>query len=83
SSSAAVYDYDPTLRYEEPFIPVAGVMAALPFLSKFVESVLGPVWKAMGSDPSMAATTFIATDMGGYHLAQETASSTGDWITAI
>lgn len=65
------------------FIPVAGVMAALPYLSRFIESVAGPVWEALGADPSTAATTFIASDMGGYQLAEATAGSTGDWITAM
>jgi len=65
------------------FIPVAGVMAALPYLSTFIEKFLGPIWSALGADPSMAATTFIATDMGGYQLAEATAHSNGDWITAM
>ena len=65
------------------FIPVAGVMASLPYLSIFVEKVLGPIWSALGADPSMAATTFIASDMGGYQLAEATAQSDGAWITAM
>jgi ethanolamine transporter len=37
----------------------------------------------MHADPSLAATTIIAGDMGGYHLAHETAGSHGAWIMAF
>jgi ethanolamine transporter len=30
------------------FIPVDGVIASLPYLSIFVEKVLGPIWSALG-----------------------------------
>jgi len=65
------------------FIPVAGVMAALPFLTKFVLSVTGPLFALFGSDPSMAATTFIATDMGGYQLSHAVMGSKESWAVAI
>ncbi len=64
------------------FIPVAGIMASIPYLSKFIEAVVGPVFGLVGASPSMAATTVIAVDMGGYQLAQATADSTANWIMA-
>ncbi|MGW1680633.1 ethanolamine utilization protein EutH [Saccharopolyspora sp. NPDC002376] len=64
------------------FLPVAGIMAAIPYLSALVESVAGPLFGAIGADPAIAATSLIAVDMGGYQLAQETAGSTGGWIMA-
>lgn len=64
------------------FIPVAGIMAAIPYLSRFVEWAFGPLYGLVGADPAMAATTFIAVDMGGYQLAQATAADTGHWIMA-
>ncbi|MEV4729700.1 ethanolamine utilization protein EutH [Saccharopolyspora sp. NPDC049426] len=64
------------------FVPVAGIMAAIPYLSALVESVAGPLFGAIGADPAIAATSLIAVDMGGYQLAQETAGSTGGWIMA-
>lgn len=64
------------------FLPVAGIMAAIPFLTQFVSSVFGPVFNAIGADPSMAATTVIAVDMGGYQLAQSLAASKESWIMA-
>lgn len=64
------------------FIPVAGIMASIPYLSKFIESVVGPVFGLVGASPSMAATTVIAVDMGGYQLAEATAGDTANWIMA-
>ena len=39
------------------FLPVAGIMAAAPYLTAFVSSVFGPAYGALGADPAMAATT--------------------------
>ncbi|MDA3644502.1 ethanolamine utilization protein EutH [Saccharopolyspora indica] len=64
------------------FLPVAGIMAAIPYLSAFVERTAGPLFGAIGADPAIAATSLIAVDMGGYQLAQATAQSTGGWIMA-
>ncbi len=65
------------------FVPVAGIMASIPYLSLFVESVFGPVFGAIGADPAIAATTFIAVDMGGYQLADVLASTRESWIMAM
>lgn len=47
------------------FLPVAGIMAASPYLTAFVSNVFGPLYGLVGADPAMAATTIIAVDMGG------------------
>lgn len=65
------------------FLPVAGIMASIPYLSALVENVIAPVWSGAGADPSLAATTFIASDMGGYQLAQTVAESDSAWIMAM
>lgn len=65
------------------FLPVAGIMASTPFLTAFVTSVFGPVYGALGADPAMAATTFIAVDMGGYQLADALAQTRESWIMAM
>ncbi|MDF2967954.1 MAG: ethanolamine utilization protein EutH [Nocardioidaceae bacterium] len=65
------------------FIPVAGIMASIPYLSVFVERVIGPVFGVFDGSPAMAATTFIAVDMGGYQLAEATAENTDVWIMAM
>jgi ethanolamine transporter len=65
------------------FIPVAGIMASIPYLSVFVEKVMGPLFGVFGGSPAMASTTFIAVDMGGYQLAEATAESTDVWLMAM
>lgn len=65
------------------FLPVAGIMASAPYLTAFVTAVFGPVYGALGADPAMAATTFIAVDMGGYQLADALAQTRESWIMAM
>lgn len=65
------------------FLPVAGIMAAAPYLTAFVSAVFGPAYSAVGADPAMAATTFIAVDMGGYQLADALAETCESWIMAM
>ncbi|MBC2886313.1 ethanolamine utilization protein EutH [Ochrobactrum sp. CM-21-5] len=64
------------------FIPVAGIMASIPFLSSFISTMVGPLFNALGADPALAATTIIAADMGGYQLAKSLAQSPDGWIMA-
>lgn len=65
------------------FVPVAGIMAATPYLALFVKTVFGPAFAAIGADPAIAATTFIAVDMGGYQLADALATTRESWIMAM
>jgi len=65
------------------FLPVAGIMAAAPYLTRFVSFVFGHAFSAIGADPAMAATTFIAVDMGGYQLAEQLAQTKESWIMAM
>lgn len=65
------------------FIPVAGVMASIPFLSKFVSIVIAPFMNYLGADPSLATTSIIAVDMGGYQLAKATALTNEAWILSM
>jgi ethanolamine transporter len=65
------------------FLPVAGIMAASPYLTRFVKFAFGPAFSAVGADPAMAATTFIAVDMGGYQLANDLAATKESWMMAM
>lgn len=65
------------------FLPVAGIMASAPFLTRIVSNLFGPAFSLVGADPAMAATTFIAVDMGGYHLADALAQTRESWIMAM
>lgn len=64
------------------FIPVAGIMASIPYLSAFISAVIGPLFQAVNADPAMAATALIAVDMGGYQLAKGLALTQEGWIMA-
>jgi ethanolamine transporter len=65
------------------FLPVAGIMVYLPLLTDAIAKWLGPVYAWAHSDPALAATTILPGDMGGYHLAFETAGSHSAWILAF
>ena len=69
-------------KFEEGFqamgplaLSMAGVVAAAPVLAKLLGPVISPLYKAVGADPSMFATTLLACDMGGYPMAMELASN--------
>jgi len=64
------------------FIPVAGIMASIPYISAFTTTVIGPLFQAVNADPAMAASSIIAVDMGGYQLAKDLAQSHEGWIMA-
>ncbi len=64
------------------FLPVAGIMASLPILTVVITNVIAPLFSVVGADPSIAATTFLAVDMGGYHLAESLAQTKESWIMA-
>ena len=65
------------------FVPAAGIMASIPYLSWFIDKVCGPFFAAIGADPAIAATAILATDMGGYQLAAELQESFEGWIMAM
>lgn len=65
------------------FIPVAGIMASIPYLSSGINWLLGPLFVAIGSDPAIASTAVIAVDMGGYQLSDTLAASRESWIISV
>jgi ethanolamine transporter len=65
------------------FVPAAGIMASIPYLSWFINKVCGPFFSAIGADPAIAATAILATDMGGYQLAEVLKESHEGWIMAM
>jgi ethanolamine transporter len=65
------------------FIPVAGIMAAIPFISHFISAVIGPLFLAMGADAGIAGPIFIASDLGGYQLARALSHSPEGWILGL
>ncbi|KRW74090.1 ethanolamine utilization protein EutH [Pseudomonas sp. TTU2014-066ASC] len=65
------------------FVPAAGIMASIPYLTVLIGSVFGPFFNALNADPALAATMIIASDMGGYHLAAALAASKEALIMAL
>ncbi|MCM3712489.1 ethanolamine utilization protein EutH [Alkalihalobacillus oceani] len=65
------------------FVPAAGIMASIPYLSTFISGFFGPIFATVGADPAIAATAVIAVDMGGYQLAEALAETHEGWIMAM
>ena len=69
-------------QFEEGFMAMGslalamiGAMCLAPVLADLLKPVVVPLYKALGADPSMFATTLLACDMGGYQLAQQLAEN--------
>lgn len=54
-------------------LAMVGVICLAPVLSNILQPVVVPVFKLLGADPAMFATTILANDMGGYELAKNMA----------
>ena len=65
------------------FVPAAGIMASIPYLSWLIDKVFGPLFDKIGADPAIAATAILASDMGGYQLAEVLKTSYEGWIMAL
>ncbi|MCO1604366.1 ethanolamine utilization protein EutH [Desulfosporosinus nitroreducens] len=65
------------------FLPIAGIMISIPYLTIFIEKVFGSIYSFIGADLAIAATTFIPSDIGGYVLAQALAQSPEAWIMSM
>jgi ethanolamine transporter len=65
------------------FVPVAGIMAAAPYLSRMITYAFGPLFAQIGADPAIAGTTIIAMDMGGYQLAEALSQTKEGWLMAL
>ncbi len=65
------------------FVPAAGIMASIPYLTIFISKFISPIFFAIGADPATAATTILASDMGGYQLADALKTSLEGWVMAL
>ncbi|WP_010294049.1 ethanolamine utilization protein EutH [Clostridium senegalense] len=54
-------------------LAMVGAICLAPVLATLLKPIVVPVYKALGADPSMFATTLLACDMGGYQLATQLA----------
>lgn len=65
------------------FVPAAGIMASIPYLTWFISKFIGPIFNSIGADPAIAATTILASDMGGYQLAEALKVTNEGWVMAL
>lgn len=65
------------------FVPAAGIMASIPYLTWFIDKFVSPIFQTIGADPAIAATAILATDMGGYQLAEALKMTNEGWIMAM
>ena len=69
-------------QFEEGFmamgslaLAMVGVVSLSPVLANILRPVVSPLYKMLGADPAMFATTLLACDMGGYPLAMQLAET--------
>lgn len=55
-------------------LAIIGIIALVPEIAWVIEHTLTPMYVSMGLDPSMAVTSILAIDMGGFQLAQSVAT---------
>ena len=56
-------------------LAMVGVVSLAPVLANILRPIVSPVYKMLGADPAMFATTLLACDMGGYPLAMQLAET--------
>ena len=65
------------------FIPIAGVMAALPYINILIEKSFIHIAEVMGHDTAIWAGMLLPPDMGGNILAHSIASAPETWMIAL
>lgn len=56
-------------------LAMLGIISFSPVISSFLKPIISPFYRIIGADPAMFAGTILASDMGGYILSQELAST--------
>ena len=64
---------------------IIGIIALVPEIAWIIEHTLTPLYVSLGLDPSMAVTTILAIDMGGFQLAETVAQDAmiGRWAGVV
>lgn len=64
---------------------IVGIIAFVPLIAWCIENTISPLYEKMGLDPSMAVTSIIAIDMGGYQLSMAVTKDTliGNWAGIV
>lgn len=66
-------------------LAIVGIIALVPIIAWVIEKTITPVYQLFGLDPSLAVTTFLAIDMGGFQLANAVAQNAdvGLWAGVV
>ena len=66
-------------------LSIVGIIAFVPEIAWLIEHTLSTLYELMGLDPSMAVTSILAIDMGGYQLAMAVAKdqTIGQWAGIV
>lgn len=66
-------------------LAIVGIIALVPEMQWVIEHTLTPVYRSLGLDPSMAVTSILAIDMGGFQLAESVAidALVGKWAGIV
>ena len=66
-------------------VAIVGIISLVPVIAWGIEHTLTPVYKSLGLDPSMAVTSILALDMGGFQLARAVAldNTIGNWAGIV
>ena len=66
-------------------VAIVGIIALVPVIAWIIERTLTPLYRSLGLDPSLAVTTILAIDMGGFQLARSVALDPviGDWAGIV
>lgn len=66
-------------------LAIVGIIALVPEMKVVIEQTLTPLYQSIGLDPSMAVTSILAIDMGGFQLAESVAIDplVGEWAGIV
>ena len=64
---------------------IVGIISLVPAISWVIEKTITPLYASLGLDPSMAVTSILAIDMGGFQLAEAVANDAliGKWAGIV
>lgn len=66
-------------------LAIVGIISLVPEIAWVIEHTITPIYSFLGLDPSMAVTTILAIDMGGFQLAESVAIDPliGKWAGVV
>lgn len=66
-------------------VAIVGIIALVPEMSWVIERTLSPLYAKLGLDPSMAVSSILAIDMGGFQLSASVAAdpAVGSWAGIV